>query len=203
MWWVIRFVLILCMTTAGLLAAAGIDFAHRMASIRSAEGLPENAVVFTGQFDRVRAGLEILRQGRVETVFISGVNSGAGIQKERFATQFSLDPNLEQALASGRLALGERAQNTLENAAETACWHRERGLSGPLLLITSCPHMPRASMALERSLPGIDVMYVPCQRHKKRNGGCPVPRIPKIHHNAHRHAARRSLRLGGSFSSQA
>ncbi len=128
-----------------------------MEASRPGEGLPANAVVFTGQFDRVRAGLEILRQGRVEALFISGVNRGAGIEKEGFASQFSLDPNLEQALKSGRLALGERAQNTLQNAAETACWYKARGLSGPLLLITSCLHMPRASLALERSLPEVDI----------------------------------------------
>ena len=115
-------------------------------------------MVFTGQFDRVFAGLKLLREGRVERLFISGVNPGAGIQKERFATQFSLDADLRQALASGRLALGEQAQNTLENGAETACWRQERSLSGPLLLITSCLHMPRASLALERSLPEVTVV---------------------------------------------
>jgi uncharacterized SAM-binding protein YcdF (DUF218 family) len=145
------------MITAGLLTA-GVEFTRRMEPSPLAEGLPKNAVVFTGQFDRVFAGLEILRQGRIKNLFISGVNRGAGIEKERFAGQFSLDANLKQALASGRLDLGEQAQNTLENAAETTCWYNKRGLSGPLLLITSCLHMPRSSLALERSLPAVDVV---------------------------------------------
>ena len=153
-----RRVLVLRIIFVGLLAAAWVDFARRMEPSGSAERLPANAVAFTGQFDRVFAGLKVLQLGHVENLFISGVNRGAGIEKDGFAAQFPVDANLQRALASGRLALGERAQNTLENAAETACWYKERGLLGPLLLITSCLHMPRASLALERSLPKVDVV---------------------------------------------
>lgn len=154
----LRVVLVLGLVTAGLFIGVAAEFALRMEPSRSAEDLETNAVVFTGQFDRVFAGLDMLREGLVENLFISGVNPGAGMTRERFAMQFSLDANLQRALASGRLALGERAENTLENAAETACWYKRRGLSGPLLLITSCLHMPRASLALERSLSDVDVV---------------------------------------------
>jgi uncharacterized SAM-binding protein YcdF (DUF218 family) len=150
-------VLLFCVIAIGLFAATGLGFYFRTMPSR-AKYFPTNAVVFTGQFDRVFAGLDLLRQGRVENLFISGVNIGAGIPKERFPTQFALDANLRGALASGRLALGEWAENTFENAAETASWYEERGLSGPVLLITSCLHMPRASLALERAMPKVSVV---------------------------------------------
>lgn len=135
---------------SSLLAA---DFAVRMGAHLPTGQLPANAVVFTGQFDRVRKGLELLKQGHIERLLISGVNAGAGILAHRFVGQFELDGGLQDALKTGRLTLGPRAETTIENATETWCWARSNGLTGPLLLITSRHHMPRASLLLERALP--------------------------------------------------
>ncbi len=121
----------------------------------SADGaLPHVAIVFTGQFERTHAGLDLLRQGQIEQLFISGVNPGAGMRIERFADEFGLDARLRSALEAGRINLGPRAQSTSQNALETACWLRARHLSGPILLITSQAHMPRASLALEWAVGG-------------------------------------------------
>jgi uncharacterized SAM-binding protein YcdF (DUF218 family) len=139
---------------AGLVAVTIADFARRMESSPAADRLPHNAVVFTGQFERVHAGLLVLHEGRVERLLISGANPGAGIWPDRFVAQFKLDATLRDALAAGDLVLGIEAENTFQNAKETAGWYRARGLSGPLLLITSRRHMPRASLALERALAG-------------------------------------------------
>lgn len=155
---IIRLIFVLGVIAAGPFVAIVFDFARRMEPRSSVEGLPKSAVVFTGQFDRVFKGLELMRRRRVTDLLISGANPGAGIWEGQFASQFSLDHDLQEALASGRLTLGEQAQNTLENAAETANWYKRRRLSGPLLLITSCSHMPRASLALERSLPTVDIV---------------------------------------------
>ncbi len=141
-----------------LVILAGIDFKKRLASSFTEETLPGNAVVFTGQFHRIKSGLELLRQERVEHLLISGVNKKAGMTKRGFGRQFGLDVRLQRALAIGRLVLKEQANTTLQNAAETACWYAARRLEGPLLLITSRPHMPRASLALESSLPDIHVV---------------------------------------------
>ena len=157
--WLKTLTLVIIALTVGIMAVTAVNFAGRVeTSLPAGADLPENAVVFTGQFDRIHAGLGLLRRARVERLLISGVNAGAGIQIETFSEQFGLDVGLRQALLSGRLALGPVAQNTLQNAAETACWYLASGLSGPILLITSRPHMPRASLALERALPGREVL---------------------------------------------
>ncbi len=146
------------LVTSLLVVATVLDFARRMettiaAGVSPLAGMPAAAVVFTGQFDRIHAGLGLLREGRVDRLFISGVNPGAGIRIESFADQFGLDGGLRAALVAGRIVLGPHAQNTGENAAETACWVAGLGLSGPILLVTAAAHMPRASAALERALP--------------------------------------------------
>jgi uncharacterized SAM-binding protein YcdF (DUF218 family) len=154
--------LLALLLASAALAALAVDFARRTGSTAPATGpLPATAVVFTGQFARVHAGLSLLREGRVARLFISGVNPGAGIRVQGFADQFGLDAGLREALATGRLLLGPHAQTTAENAVETACWFRAQGLTGPVVLITGRAHMPRASLALERALPGAEVVRWP------------------------------------------
>jgi len=149
--------LVLCIT-ALVLAAAALDFHRRLQSSRVAGPAPATAVIFTGQFNRIEHGLQRLEEGTIQTLFISGVNSGAGLSVSRFPEQFSLSGEMESALEDGRIILAPHAGNTMENAAETACWHHERAPDGALLLITSRSHMPRASLALEASLPAIRIV---------------------------------------------
>lgn len=120
------------------------------------------AVVFTGQFDRVDAGLHLVDAKAVPRVYISGVNGGAGINPANFVHQFSArNPNIAnlQRLVECCVEWGERANNTLQNARDTECWVRRRGLTGPLLLVTSQRHMARALAALSGTLP--DRLIVP------------------------------------------
>lgn len=137
-----------------LAAAAVLDFARRTRSTFEPSGRPVPGVVFTGQFNRVHAGLALLESGTVAPLFVSGTNPGAGIPMAGFADQFQLSPALRNALASGALVLSPQAGNTLENAAETRRWLAAQPPDRPVVLITSRFHMPRASLALERELPG-------------------------------------------------
>jgi len=130
------------------------DFERRTSSSVTDFALPAQAVVFTGQFDRVRLALDLMERGEIERVFITGVNAGAGILEGRFVTQFSLEGDLLQAFVDGKIVLGTLATTTLQNATETKCWVERTGQFGPILLITSKRHMPRASVALEQALPG-------------------------------------------------
>ena len=123
-------------------------FANGMRSTFDAEMQPVVAVVFTGQFSRVEHGLALLAEGRVAALMISGVNPRAGMTVQGFADQFRLDDNLRAALRDGRLVLGPRADNTLENAFETRCWLAQQPARVPVVLITSARHMPRAALAL-------------------------------------------------------
>lgn len=114
--------------------------------------MPRIAVVFTGQFERIHFALGLFEEGRIDRLFISGVNSGAGLDPKRFDRQFGLSEALRAARAEGRIVLASEANTTLENAAETACWLRMSPEVDTVALITSHRHMPRASLALERAL---------------------------------------------------
>lgn len=135
-----------------LLAFAAADFAWRMRSTFDPAEEPGLAVVFTGQFARTHAGLDLLEAGKVQRLLISGVNPRAGMNVGTFSNQFNLSKMLNSALDDGRLSLGEQADNTLENALETRCWVAHMPASKPVVLITSSWHLPRASIALERAL---------------------------------------------------
>ena len=119
-------------------------------------------VVFTGQFQRVDVGLRLADAGAVPRLYISGVNGNAGIDPAHFVEQFSIrDPDIAdlRRLIACCVEWGERADNTFQNAQDTKCWVDRRGLTGPLLLITSRKHMARAMAALSGALP--DRVIVP------------------------------------------
>lgn len=116
--------------------------------------LPRTAIVFTGQFDRIRLGLRLLEDRAIDRLFISGVNRGAGLDPDRFKAQFGLSPQLIEDMKSGHLVLATGANTTWENAAEAACWLARHPDIREVVLVTSRRHMARASLALEAALPG-------------------------------------------------
>lgn len=114
------------------------------------------AVVFTGQFERVDEGLRLTDAGAVPRLYISGVNENAGMDPAHFVEQFSLrNPHIAdlRRLVACCVELGQRADNTFQNAQDTKCWVDRRGLTGSLLLITSRQTMARAMAALSGALP--------------------------------------------------
>ena len=114
------------------------------------------AVVFTGRYVRVDAGLQLVNAGVVPRLYISGVNGRAGIRPASFVKQFSARnpdiPDLKR-LVECCIEWGERADNTIQNAQDTKCWVDRRRLAGSLLLITSQRHMARAMAALSGTIP--------------------------------------------------
>ncbi|MEW5423399.1 YdcF family protein [Amorphus sp. 3PC139-8] len=107
----------------------------------------------TGQFDRVQYGLQLMADGAIDELFISGVNKGAGMTSATFADQFHLSPQLRADEQAGRIVLAPDANTTLENAVETACWLEANSDIDRIALITSDCHMPRASLAMARAVP--------------------------------------------------
>ena len=121
-------------------------------------------VVFTGQFQRVDMGLRLADAGAVPRLYISGLNGGAGIDPAHFVEQFSIrNPDIAdlRRLVACCVEWGERADNTFQNAQGTKCWVDRRGLTGPLLLITSRQHMARAVAALSGALPDRAIVPYP------------------------------------------
>lgn len=141
----------LIVAATAITLALHLDFVRR--SSWEAAPLPATAIVFTGQFDRVELALALLDDGRIDRLFVSGVNVGAGITPNGFATLFRLSPSLWQALSSGQIILASDANSTLQNALETACWLERQPDIRAVVLITSRGHMARASLALERAVP--------------------------------------------------
>jgi uncharacterized SAM-binding protein YcdF (DUF218 family) len=139
--------------TALCIGSLFYSFQSRIQSGLDRNAVPRTAIVFTGQFDRIRFALGLMDEGGIDRLFISGVNPGAGIVPARFAAQFALSPRLASALAAGDIVLATEANTTLENAIETACWLRRHPEIRQVALITSQRHMARASLALERALP--------------------------------------------------
>ena len=124
------------------------------------------AVVFTGQYERVDAGLRLADAGTVPRLYISGVNGNAGLDPARFIEQFSIrNPDIAdlRRLVACCVELGERADNTFQNAQDTKCWVDRRGLTGPLLLITSRRTLARATAALSGALPGRAIIPYPVE----------------------------------------
>lgn len=135
-----------------LIALAVGDFYRRTQSTFVPTQPPQPGVVFTGQFSRVHAGLDLLERGQITPLLISGVNQGAGISVAGFADQFQLSATLRVAMAAGALVLATDANDTFENARETRHWLTTLSTKQPIVLITNQFHMPRASLALEQAL---------------------------------------------------
>jgi len=152
-----RYVKAGCLLAVSLASLCGAllyrEFELRSPSLVAPAHLPRTAIVFTGQFDRVDMALALFEQGAVERLFISGVNAGAGMRPEDFATQFHLSETAQAGLRGGQITLASDAKTTLENALETACWLAQKGpFPDGIVLITGRAHMPRAALALERAL---------------------------------------------------
>ena len=136
------------------------NFVSRSAMPDPNTDLPRTAIVFTGQFDRIHLGLDLLAGGRIDRLFITGVNPKAGLHVSRFADQFALTPEQANWIATGRIILAPDANSTMENARETACWLGRQPEIQSVVLITSQGHMARASLALQRAVAPVEVIRV-------------------------------------------
>ncbi|WP_417525520.1 ElyC/SanA/YdcF family protein [Marinovum sp.] len=143
-----------------LLAFLLFDFMTRSAPPQGNGALPPTAIVFTGDFDRIRTGLDLLASEEVERLFITGVNGDAGLNIPRFRNQFELSSYQTDWLATGQIILAPDAHTTLENAREAACWLETQPDVDAVTLITSRQHMARASVALQHGIGRVSVVRV-------------------------------------------
>lgn len=141
-----------------LLLLLAVGFAWYLSLIPqepSSEGVRTDAiVVLTGGSDRVATGVDLLRRGLADRLFISGV-----------PPQVRLSELLDQAGYRGDAAaccivLGRRAEDTLGNARETADWVRRRGLRS-IRIVTAHYHMPRSLLIFQHALPEVTILPHP------------------------------------------
>lgn len=153
-------VLAICGALALFLAMLFMDFMVSSDVETMPNTLPPTAIVFTGQYNRIDVGIDLLAAGRVDQLFITGVNRPAGLDVARFVAQFGLSPEQATWLKTGKIVLAEEANSTFENAWETECWLRGREDIDAVALITERRHMPRASVALRNTIWPIRVVRV-------------------------------------------
>lgn len=137
------------------------DFSKRQAPLLPATNDARIGIVFTGQFDRIDTALQLLDQGKIDRLMISGVGPGSGLFPDTLADQFDFSPRARAALLTGDIVLSPDAIDTFDNAAEVACWLRANTVQADaaVILITSVSHMPRASITLQRALPATTPIY--------------------------------------------
>lgn len=114
-------------------------------------------VVLTGGSERIRGGLDLLREGKGRKLFISGV--GQQVDLDELLRMSGSEPPATN-LASCCVALGHDADNTFGNAQESARWIRSQGFHS-LRLVTAWYHMPRGLLEFERAMPDIDIVPHP------------------------------------------
>jgi uncharacterized SAM-binding protein YcdF (DUF218 family) len=115
----------------------------------------EGVVAFTGGSDRVLEAAELLARGQAGRLLITGVNPATHGGDLRRLLPVSRD------LFECCVDLGYRAQDTEGNARETREWTQARSIKGPLIVVTSNYHMPRALLELTAALPGFTLYPFP------------------------------------------
>lgn len=118
-----------------------------------ANGARTDAVVVpTGGNGRIARGLSILETGLANKMLVTGVDRE--VRPEEFAAEFGVDEELLECC----ITLGFAAVDTRSNAAETAQWVEDNGITS-VRLVTTDWHMRRASSELSRALPdGVEVV---------------------------------------------
>ncbi len=127
-------------------------------------------IVLTGETRRITDGIDELNKGYSPKLFISGVHLQAPISKVIDKTILNLQK--EEKLSTAPKALKAKistgkAENTIENALESAVWVKNNDVES-IRLITSFYHMPRAKLLFKKYLPKTITIYHPISFSQSR-----------------------------------
>lgn len=153
---IFTFIITTCMTLILIWAGGWLWFATTVALATPEESKEKTdaIIVLTGGNGRINAGLDLLSMKKADKLFISGVNEDVS-SDDIYASWH--DPSAARPCC---LALGYKARDTLGNADEVKEWVDKNNISS-FRLVTSSYHMPRASMLIERALPGKKIINHP------------------------------------------
>ncbi len=148
--------LCLCAFIASALVAGLVGFASSLERTETTLVVQaEGVVALTGGSDRVLEAAELLARGQARRLLITGVNRAThGADLERILP-------VSKDLFYCCVDLGYQALDTAGNARETCEWASSRGITGPLIVVTSNYHMPRAMVELSAALPGVTLYPFP------------------------------------------
>ncbi len=120
-------------------------------------------IVLTGETRRITDSIAELNKGNSPKLFISGVYLQAPISKVIDKTIIELQKGKKLTtspnLLKSKISTG-RAENTIENALESAVWVKNNNVES-IRLITSFYHMPRAKLLFKKYLPKTIIIHHP------------------------------------------
>jgi len=114
-------------------------------------GRSDAAVVLTGGSGRIDRALEVLEQGWVKRVLVSGVDSE--VRPREFAAEYDV-PARTMACC---IALEKVSVDTRSNAREAAEWIKANKVRS-VRLVTSDWHMRRAAYEFEQASPNVEIV---------------------------------------------
>lgn len=151
--WATRLVVLMMFLAAGWLLGL-IQYVESMPDrVDDALTRTDAIVVLTGGSERLATGLDLLRQGRADVLFVSGV-----FPETRLETLLRDEAGAEDL--RNRVFLGHVATDTIGNAIETAIWMREHHWRS-IRLVTANYHMRRSLLEFEAAMPGVKILPHP------------------------------------------
>lgn len=134
-------------------------FLARLPGPYSADTIKADAiVVLTGGPKRLEVGLNLMTGKHAQKMMVSGVHKDVRIRELIALT------GADQALFNCCITLDRAAQNTLENAAETAKWVSKNAFNS-IILVTADYHIQRSVVLFRKSMPQITVIPFPVKTH--------------------------------------
>lgn len=151
--WVTRLIVLTMFLAAGWLLGL-IQYVETMPDrVEDTLTRTDAIVVLTGGSERLATGLDLLRQGRADVLFVSGV-----FPETRLETLLRDEAGVEDL--RNRVFLGHVATDTISNAIETAIWMREHRWRS-IRLVTANYHMRRSLLEFEAAMPGVTIIPHP------------------------------------------
>ncbi len=151
-----------CFAGAATVTAASGDYISdatpRFSNLLNGEQPPPEKtgiVIFTGETERIRRGLEMYMNGKADHALISGtVLTGEHRQLQRFCNNLGIAVTrpLDGIAVDG-------SRNTVDNGYNSAQWLRKNDLSYAVL-VTSDYHMERSLIHLSRALSSDNVKII-------------------------------------------
>ncbi|MBO6782707.1 MAG: YdcF family protein [Alphaproteobacteria bacterium] len=129
-------------------------FIERIPRAAANDRIADAVVVLTGGPGRIERGAHLLKERKAGRMLISGV--GADVRARDLLSQ----REVPDALLACCVTLGRAAQDTHENAIETAGWAASQSISS-IRLVTADFHMPRSMLEFEAGLRGIEILPEP------------------------------------------
>jgi uncharacterized SAM-binding protein YcdF (DUF218 family) len=138
----------------GVIVLAGLVWFATPPAAEHRDASTDAIVVLTGGSLRLQSGIELMREGKGRELFVSGVNRQVGLDE---LLRVSGDA---PHWISCCTVIGYDAENTAENARETARWMRRQGYHS-LRLVTAWYHMPRSCLEFQRAMPDVEIVPHP------------------------------------------